>query len=68
MKMARVSGERAQRWASNSIPVMLSIQISRTATGTAWRGEMGKEDLRLAKGFDLKAARLEKASDRLADG
>jgi len=33
-EMVRVSGERAQRWASTSIPVIFSIQMSSTATAT----------------------------------
>src|SRR5262245_42385845 len=34
MKIVRVLGDLAHRCASNSIPVMFSIQISKTATGT----------------------------------
>jgi len=34
IKITRVLGDLAHRWASNSIPVMFSIQMSKIATGT----------------------------------
>ena len=34
MKITRVLGDLAHKWASNTIPVILFIQMSKTATGT----------------------------------
>src|SRR4051812_10850189 len=60
MKMTRVSGERAQRCASNSMPVMYSIQISSTATGTSWPARCSKKAGGSANACEAKPAESSK--------
>jgi hypothetical protein len=67
MKITRVPGDLAHKCASSSIPVILSIQISRTTSRTGFVTNVIEEIVWFAKGTYAESLLFEQSTDGFSD-